>query len=238
MILFSALQGGRTRIYYGLTLLVAVGLLAGFLGFEYWDEQELAAIPGQPSEKPTGTITLVIKVPDRVLEVHSDGKIHKKYRIAVGKSETPSPYGEWIVTWKAYHSGDIFGTRFLGLNVPWGGYGIHGTNRPWSIGQFASHGCIRLRNKDIEELFEWVPVGTPVRIVGSAVRIGRQLKYANSGPDVALLQVKLRQLGYYEGRADGLYSRDVETAVKRFQHDKGQKPSGIADRRTLNLLGL
>jgi hypothetical protein len=231
-------RDGRTRVYYGLTLLVAVGLLAGILGFEYWDERELAALPGQPSTRPTGSITLVVKVPDRCLEVHSDGKLYKRYRIAVGKSDTPSPYGEWIVMWKAYHSGDIFGTRFLGLNVPWGGYGIHGTNRPWSIGRFASKGCIRMRNKDIEELFEWVPVGTPVRIVGSAGRIERQLKYTNSGPDVALLQVRLRQLGYYEGRADGLYGRDVETAVKRFQHDKGQKPSGIADRRTINLLGL
>lgn len=229
---------GRKHIYWGIAGLLVFGLLAGALGFEYWDERELAAAPGQPTAKPTGKITLVVKVPARVLELHADDKVYKKYRIAVGKSETPSPLGEWVVTWKAYHSGDIFGTRFLGLNVPWGGYGIHGTNRPWSIGQFASKGCIRLRNRDIEELFEWVPVGTPVRIEGVQKRIGRTLKYSAAGPDVVQLQMKLRKEGYFEGRADGLYSRDVETAVKRLQHDKGLKPTGAADRRTLELLGL
>jgi hypothetical protein len=236
--LFNAAKFRLPSRFYGVTLLVVAALLVGMAGFEYLAEQELAAIPGQPTARPEGPITLVVKVPARTLEIHSDGKVYKKYRIAVGKSATPSPFGEWIVTWKAYHSGDIFGTRFLGLNVPWGGYGIHGTNRPWSIGQFASHGCIRMRNRDIEELFEWVPVGTSVRIEGQIERVGRVLKYANSGPDVVLLQKQLRQRGYYEGRADGLFSRDVEVALKRFQHDQKQKPTGVADRKTLNLLGL
>lgn len=238
MILLNAVKFGRSRVYFGLTLLMMAVLLAGLAGFEYFDEQELAAAPGQPAVRPEGSISLVVNVPARILEIHSDGKPYKKYRIAVGRSSTPSPYGEWLITWKAYHSGDIFGTRFLGLNVPWGGYGIHGTNRPWSIGQFASHGCIRMRNRDIEELFEWVPVGTPVRIVGQTGPIARMLKYANSGPDVVLLQARLRKLGYYEGRADGLFNRDVEMAVKRFQHDKKLKTTGIADRKTLDQLGL
>lgn len=238
MIWLRALTVGRPRLYYGVTLLLVAALVAGIAGFEFWDELELAAAPLQPTAKPEGKITLVIKVPARVLELHNDGKVYKKYRIAVGRSDTPSPLGEWIVTWKSYHSGDIFGTRFLGLNVPWGGYGIHGTNRPWSIGQFASKGCIRLRNRDIEELFEWVPVGTPVRIEGNQGRIGRTLQYSSSGPDVVQVQMKLRKEGYFEGRADGLYSRDVETAVKRLQHDKGLKPTGVMDRKTLNLLGL
>lgn len=235
----SNVRRDRVRHWqFGVAILAVIGLVAGLAGFEYWDEQELAASPGQPASRPEGVVTLVINVPARNLEVRSDGKVHKKYRIAVGRSDTPSPYGEWIVTWKAYHSGDIFGTRFLGLNVPWGGYGIHGTNRPWSIGQFASKGCIRLRNKDIEELFEWVPVGTPVRIEGQKVNIARSLRYTSSGPDVVLLQTQLRKLGYYEGRADGLFNRDVEIALKRFQHDKGLKPSGIADRKTFDMLGL
>lgn len=225
-------------MYCCVVLLAAVGLFAGLAGFEYWDEQELAAAPGQPSARPEGRVTLVVNVPARSLEVLSDGKPYKKYRIAAGRSDTPSPYGEWIITWKAYHSGDIFGTRFMGLNVPWGGYGIHGTNRPWSIGQFASKGCIRMRNKDIEELFEWVPVGTPVRIEGGRVRIERVLRYTFSGPDVVLFQARLRKIGYYEGRADGLFGRDVEEALKRFQHDKGLKSTGVADRKTLELLGL
>lgn len=238
MILLNTVKFRRPRVYFGVTLVVLAALVAGLVGFEYLDELELAAVPGQPATGPEGNISLLVNVPARSLEILNDGKPYKKYRIAVGKSATPSPYGEWIITWKAYHSGDIFGTRFLGLNVPWGGYGIHGTNRPWSIGRFASQGCIRMRNRDIEELFEWVPVGTPVRIEGQNGPVARLLKYADSGPDVVLLQTRLRKLGYYEGRADGLFSRDVEVAVKRFQHDKKQKSTGAADRKTLDLLGL
>jgi hypothetical protein len=236
--LLTAIRDSKYGVFYCVALLAVVGLLTGLAGFEYWDEQELAAAPNQPVTRPEGSLTLVVNVPARRLEVLNDGKLYKQYRIAVGRSDTPSPYGEWIVTWKAYHSGDIFGTRFLGLNVPWGGYGIHGTNRPWSIGQFASQGCIRMRNRDIEELFEWVPVGTPVRIEGGKVRIERLLRYTAAGPDVVLLQIRLRKNGYYEGRADGLFNRDVEEALKRFQHDKGLKPTGIADRKTLEKLSL
>lgn len=44
------------------------------------------------------------------------------------------------------------------------GYGIHGTDAPWTIGQSVSHGCIRVRNEDIETLFRIVDVGTPVYV--------------------------------------------------------------------------
>jgi hypothetical protein len=46
------------------------------------------------------------------------------------------------------------------------GYGIHGTNNPRSIGRNASHGCIRMRNEDVQELFEMVAVGDEVLLVG------------------------------------------------------------------------
>lgn len=44
------------------------------------------------------------------------------------------------------------------------GYALHGTNVPTSIGRSVSHGCVRLRNEDIETLYRIVPVGTPVYI--------------------------------------------------------------------------
>ena len=43
-----------------------------------------------------------------------------------------------------------------------GKYGIHGTNRPSSIGTAASYGCFRMRNEDVLDLFARVPEGTPV----------------------------------------------------------------------------
>jgi hypothetical protein len=215
-----------------------VSLLVGLVGFECLDELELAAISGQTTMAPTGKVTIVVKIAERILELHNEGKLYKKYRIAVGKSSTPTPIGEWIVIWKSFRSGDILGTRFLGLDVPWGGYGIHGTNRPWSIGHFISQGCIRLRNNDIEELFNWVPVGTPVRIEGKKFPIERVLKYESTGADVVQLQVKLKRLGYLEGRADGFFNRDTEEAVKRYQYDRGLKVNGIANKEIIKLLDL
>lgn len=228
----------RPRIFLSVIAVIIFGLIAGFAALNHWEERELAAIPNQPADPPKGKISIVIKIPSRILELHEDGNVYKKYRIAVGKSDTPSPIGEWIVDWKSYRDGDIFGTRFLALSVPWGGYGIHGTNQPWSIGRYASHGCIRMRNKDVEELYEWVPVGTPVRIEGQVSAISRTLKVGDMGPDVVKLQKKIRELGYYEGRADGFYNKDTEEAIKRFQHDKGLKATGVVDRKVLNLLGL
>ena len=55
----------------------------------------------------------------------------------------------------------VLGTRRLDLGD---GYGIHGTNEPESIGHAASHGCVRLRNEDVEKLYDMVAVGTPVYI--------------------------------------------------------------------------
>ena len=52
------------------------------------------------------------------------------------------------------------GAAVLGLDR--GNYAIHGTNNPGSVGQFVSHGCIRMYNKDITKLYAMVSVGTPV----------------------------------------------------------------------------
>ncbi len=66
------------------------------------------------------------------------------------------PYG---TTQRRYMG--VLGTRRLYLGD---GYGIHGTDHPETIGRAASHGCVRLRNEDIEKLYDMVPVGTPVFI--------------------------------------------------------------------------
>jgi L,D-transpeptidase ErfK/SrfK len=51
-------------------------------------------------------------------------------------------------------------------------YGIHGTNFPWAVGRLVTHGCIRLYPEDIEQLFNLVPVGTPVEIIYEPVKFG------------------------------------------------------------------
>ena len=56
---------------------------------------------------------------------------------------------------------NVLGTRRLKMGD---GYAIHGTNKPETIGRSVSHGCVRMRNEDIERLYPMVPVGTPVYI--------------------------------------------------------------------------
>lgn len=62
------------------------------------------------------------------------------------------------------------GTHALRLGLPM--YAIHGTNKPWGVGMRVSHGCIRLYNEHIAQLFELVPVGTPVNIVNQPYKVG------------------------------------------------------------------
>ncbi|MCU0619627.1 MAG: L,D-transpeptidase [Gemmatimonadaceae bacterium] len=56
---------------------------------------------------------------------------------------------------------EVLGTHRLNLGD---GYALHGTNAPSSIGRSVSHGCVRLRNEDIETLYRMIPVGTRVYI--------------------------------------------------------------------------
>jgi L,D-transpeptidase ErfK/SrfK len=62
------------------------------------------------------------------------------------------------------------GTHALRLALPM--YALHGTNKPWGVGMRVSHGCIRLYNEHIAELFDAVPVGTPVNIVNQPYKVG------------------------------------------------------------------
>ncbi|MBI1733264.1 MAG: L,D-transpeptidase family protein [Gammaproteobacteria bacterium] len=62
------------------------------------------------------------------------------------------------------------GAYALRLALPM--YAIHGTNKPWGVGMRVSHGCIRLYNEHIEELFQAVQVGMPVNIVNQPYKVG------------------------------------------------------------------
>ena len=118
---------------------------------------------------------ILVSIPDRKLAVLEADRVVKIFATAVGAPESPSPVGVYKIvtsipdpTW--YGKGKIvgpgknnpLGTRWLGLSLK--GYGIHGTNNPTSIGQNASHGCVRMRNRDVEELFGMVGIGDQVEL--------------------------------------------------------------------------
>lgn len=105
---------------------------------------------------------IIIHTSLRQLELYEGSALILQYPIAVGKNATPTPNGQYFVIDKTLYPGGLFGSRWLGLSIPH--YGIHGTNDPSSIGQAVSKGCIRLHNKDVETLYQFVNIGTPVFI--------------------------------------------------------------------------
>jgi hypothetical protein len=105
---------------------------------------------------------IVIDVPGRTLFLYQKGKLMSQYPVAVGKLSTPTPRGAFTIIEKYMHPGGAFGTRWLGLSKLY--YGIHGTNAPALIGQAVSNGCIRMYNHDVEILYDYVEIGTIVRI--------------------------------------------------------------------------
>jgi lipoprotein-anchoring transpeptidase ErfK/SrfK len=120
---------------------------------------------------------IVVSIPDRKLALLENGEVVKIYEVAVGAPSTPSPAGEFkiihlILKPTYYAPGKVIppgksnpvGTRWIGLSLK--SFGIHGTNAPRSIGKNESHGCIRLRNRDVEELFQRVEIGDAVEIHG------------------------------------------------------------------------
>jgi lipoprotein-anchoring transpeptidase ErfK/SrfK len=120
---------------------------------------------------------VLVSIPDRKLAVMENGEVIARFPVAVGAAVSPSPQGKFEIVNRVanptyYHDGAVIpagkdnpvGTRWLGLNQK--GYGIHGTNAPASIGHAASHGCVRLRNRDMEKLFPLLRMGDVVEIRG------------------------------------------------------------------------
>lgn len=167
--------------------------------------------------------------------------ILKKYSIASGKPETPSPIGTWKVSGMGKWSGG-FGTRWIGLNVPWGKFGIHGTNKPGSIGSDASHGCIRMFNKDIEELYEYVKYGMTVTIYSGSNAPFKNglltLKPGDRGSDVLEVQRKMKEKGYYPGDLDGIYGDGMKQYVMKFRKDNNLIISHNIDYEFYEKLGI
>jgi peptidoglycan hydrolase-like protein with peptidoglycan-binding domain len=174
---------------------------------------------------PPGDLHVIIDTTYRQLIVLVDKYPFATFPVAIGKFETPTPVGDWKIISKGVWSGG-FGTRWLGLSVPFGIYGVHGTNKPWSIGRRESHGCIRMFNRDVEKLYQWVKVGTPVHIMGDPFVGKRRLVRGEKGSDVMFLQKRLKQLGLYEMNTDGIFGFGTEQAVISFQKQNGLAVTG------------
>ena len=96
-------------------------------------------------------------------------------RSSIGKRPRPTTPKARTAWWRPGEqpipAGDprnILGARWLGFRETQdlAGFGIHGTEDPSSLGKESSAGCIRLRNEDIEVLFDFAPYGTEVVVRG------------------------------------------------------------------------
>jgi hypothetical protein len=132
--------------------------------------------------------TIVVHVETNRLDLYRGFGVARSWDVATAKPGWITPTGEWTLyqkredptwynpaldTWGAGlpavvpgGPGNPMGTRALYITAP-GLIRIHGTTSPDSIGRYASHGCIRMHNAEVEELYELVPVGAKVIIMGA-----------------------------------------------------------------------
>jgi len=165
-----AVSFGRAAMPAGISTLVAVASNGALTSS--W-EYRVRRI-----EHPWATCIIIDKSDYRLYWIRN-GELVKSYRIAVGKRSTQTPNAVWKVGRKERTPPrGVYGPRKLRLfrrvvyhtragrhayRYKYTNYGIHGTNQPWVIGTMASHGCIRLTNTQILDLWPQVPLGTLVQ---------------------------------------------------------------------------
>ena len=203
-------------------------------------EKQVNTVTSNDNNGPSGNLRIVINTYKRTLTLYNDGEIYKTYSVAVGKPSTKTPIGEWAIIRKAKDWGGGFGTRWFSLNVPWGIYGIHGTNKPWTIGTAASHGCIRMYNRDVEELYQWVPVKTRVKIIGKRkpINVNQTLRPGQTGLEVMQLQDNLKKYGFEPEYMDARYGPTTKNSVMEVEAQFNLKVDGITDWNLLYILDL
>jgi len=197
--------------------------------------------PHERANVPSGR-WIWIDIHQKSLTLYEGTQVKKQYVIATGAWQTPSPIGTFTITHR--FSGELggFGTRFLGLNVPWGQFGIHGTNKPGSIGSNASHGCFRMRVRDSEELYGLVGNGAKVVITGGPYGLLdstlRELQPGDRNSHVAAVQARLLQLGYTYQWPDGIYGQATQQAVSQARKALGLPQKDGIDAAFYQAIGL
>ncbi|QOY34966.1 L,D-transpeptidase family protein [Anaerobacillus isosaccharinicus] len=132
------------------------------------------------NNQPKGSYSIKINKGTNQLIVYLNNEQVRTFPIATGKNSSLTPEGTFKIVNKVEKpwfnpenipggdSRNPLGSHWLGLNVPGTNgytYGIHGTNNPASIGSYASKGCIRMHNSDIQWLYQHLPMQTIVEIV-------------------------------------------------------------------------
>jgi lipoprotein-anchoring transpeptidase ErfK/SrfK len=136
--------------------------------------------PAETFKAKTDEVHLVLKLSERRVYVYRGENLLNKYPVAVGKKKWETPQGDWKVElmlknpgWTNFKTGEQLapgpdnplGQRWIGFwNDGKDEIGFHGTTNLSSIGKAASHGCVRMSNKNVKELFKIVKIGTVVQV--------------------------------------------------------------------------
>jgi lipoprotein-anchoring transpeptidase ErfK/SrfK len=140
------------------------------------------AVTASTAQPPVqNVVNLVLKLNEKQVYVYKGDKIIAKYPVAIGKKGWETPTGEWQVmekiknpAWTSFKTGEVVAAgRENPLGQRWIGFwtdgrdviGFHGTPDIKSIGTAASHGCVRMLDRDVKALFPLVQVGTTVKVV-------------------------------------------------------------------------
>jgi len=229
----------RKKIHRVFQALLAFAVCLAIFAFPLKNTENVATI-AEEKNAASQDLQILVDLDDTMLYLFDGNQLLCSFRCAVGKEETHSPLGTFRITRKA-RWGKGFGGFWMGLDVPWGTYGIHGTLTPSSIGLHASHGCIRLATRDAETLYGLIETGTPVVIsegefgpFGSSLS---NLEYETSGSGVYAVQKRLKELGYYTKNPDGVFGKATLAAFHRFQRDQGIPETEYISVWHLNLLG-
>ncbi|WP_304650462.1 L,D-transpeptidase family protein [Thalassobacillus sp. CUG 92003] len=239
-------------------LLSKIALVMGILGLGL----SMTAMPAEAGQSEV----IIINKSNNQLAFYENGTLEKVFPVATGRKQSFTPEGKFSLVNKVknrpWYKGNIpggtpnnpLGARWLGIKVPggWGRtsgnvYGMHGTNKPSSIGTFASSGCIRMYNEDVIWLYDRADQNIPVYITSStssftalaqiygvgkatAVAAGETfndtLYYGSKGKSVKILQRNLHIT------ADGLFGPKTLNAVKSFQKSNGLVVDGIVGPKT------
>lgn len=148
-------------------------------------------IPATPVKKPTtvatnilptiADINLVLKLKERRVYVYHGQTVLTSYPVGVGRKGRETPTGEWQVMetivnpgWTDFNTGRVIppgknnpmGSRWIGFWTDGQDMiGFHGTNKVASIGKAVSSGCVRMIDRDVQEMYKYIKVGTIVRVV-------------------------------------------------------------------------
>ena len=124
----------------------------------------------------TKPFSVLVNKSQNILILKAGDEVVKIYHVSTGTNNS-TPVGTFKITTKLvdpvwFKSGavippespeNVLGSRWMGFDLS--GYGIHGTTMPQSIGQQVTAGCVRMLNREVEELYDLLPVGTEVTIV-------------------------------------------------------------------------